>query len=543
LTTPGHEIVQAGRVARKELATLAQRGGEIGDINFDQIKTRLDWLEHAICTITFGISPPQLETTLPRCLATSRRGVVDLLDVLAEHAYDWPDTLPSKLGTLDYLITLLCTGGDTQRRSPPDDPALLSPRLQALCLRAQGECGARHPEVEAEFFAAANLAADLEDEIQLGRLRARKAELGRSYFVPGMLRAIVTYNVALQQCDASELWDSRDWGSDTNGDFAEDIKDHPASVESVFESETLHAIHQSLLRRIAGGPAESTPIGRIAWGLDLAYTDSQERAMLAEGTISPTCLRTSIVTVGLLSKSLNVLAIELQKIGADPDTLMCHWVKELDELHRKAVSASIAAGDAYGETVKLSELRNKFLYAQMREIQKVNRSTAPQNAAPPSQAEERKIRKEAHALASEALSDDGSRRPLARVDREQETWRDLQWRLIAPASAAVLLALTLGLHQLGWIDLLDRHLHRFAVSELVSVSPHLAKGHRNGDGAGAAFVGTVDDAWLSLPSKERQAAAEKLVARLRAQGVEQVMIYDGQRKLRIQALGDRVRML
>jgi hypothetical protein len=57
-----------------------------------------------------------------------------------------------------------------------------------------------------------------------------------------------------------------------------------------------------------------------------------------------------------------------------------------------------------------------------------------------------------------------------------------------------------------------------------------------------AFVGTIDEKWLGLASEERQLAAEKLVGKLRDQGVEQIMIYDDQKKLRIQALGEKVRM-
>jgi hypothetical protein len=101
----------------------------------------------------------------------------------------------------------------------------------------------------------------------------------------------------------------------------------------------------------------------------------------------------------------------------------------------------------------------------------------------------------------------------------------------------------MGLQQLGFIDLLGRDLDRWGGGELASVSPHLTKGHRNGDGAGIAFVGTIDETWLALATEKRQRAAEELVGRLRNQGVEQVMIYDDQNKLRIQALGEKVRML
>ena len=123
------------------------------------------------------------------------------------------------------------------------------------------------------------------------------------------------------------------------------------------------------------------------------------------------------------------------------------------------------------------------------------------------------------------------------------SWRDWQWRLIVPAGATAVLALVVGLHQLGLIDLFGRNLDRWGGSELASVSPHLARGHRNGGGAGVAFVGTLDQNWLALGKEKQRLAAEELVAGLREQGVVQVMIYDDQKRLRIQALGDTVRML
>ena len=69
------------------------------------------------------------------------------------------------------------------------------------------------------------------------------------------------------------------------------------------------------------------------------------------------------------------------------------------------------------------------------------------------------------------------------------------------------------------------------------VSPYLVEGHRNGKGHGHGFVGTLDNSWASLAREDRQTAAEMLVLRLREHGLEQVMIYDRDRALRIQAIG------
>ena len=80
-------------------------------------------------------------------------------------------------------------------------------------------------------------------------------------------------------------------------------------------------------------------------------------------------------------------------------------------------------------------------------------------------------------------------------------------------------------------------LDTFSREQLGGVSPYLVEGHRNGKGHGHGFVGTLDNSWASLAREDRQTAAEMLVLRLREHGLEQVMIYDRDRALRIQAIG------
>ncbi len=57
-------------------------------------------------------------------------------------------------------------------------------------------------------------------------------------------------------------------------------------------------------------------------------------------------------------------------------------------------------------------------------------------------------------------------------------------------------------------------------------------------------MGTLDDSWLELSTQDRSREAEALVGALRGRGVSQVMVYDDDDRLRIQALGTQaVRIL
>ena len=87
------------------------------------------------------------------------------------------------------------------------------------------------------------------------------------------------------------------------------------------------------------------PYGRVAWALDLEFPNRDEVAMLTGGSVAPSDLGASIVMVGLLCRSLNVLAIELQYIDIDPDTVSDKWVKELssDADKRKMMEEIIAS--------------------------------------------------------------------------------------------------------------------------------------------------------------------------------------------------------
>ena len=71
------------------------------------------------------------------------------------------------------------------------------------------------------------------------------------------------------------------------------------------------------------------------------------------------------------------------------------------------------------------------------------------------------------------------------------------------------------------------------------LSPYLSSGKRSGEGNGPAFVGRLGDAWSELDSGKQRIEARVLVKALRARGIREIMLYDDDGRLRIQALGSQ----
>ena len=66
--------------------------------------------------VALKVAVAQLRSTLPVRLAVDRRGVLDLLDlILGAEVAALPGT-QQRIPVIDYLITLLTTGGDPAHR-------------------------------------------------------------------------------------------------------------------------------------------------------------------------------------------------------------------------------------------------------------------------------------------------------------------------------------------------------------------------------------------------------------------------------------------
>jgi len=529
------EIAATGRTLNDELMELIARGASDPDFEaMADIESRLDALEAEMRSIAFKVSVAQLRSTLPDCVSRNRRGVLDLLDLMLGAELLELEGTEARIPSIDYLITLLCSAGPDQ---PPLDPLQLTPRLHELCERTGGEYDPRLPDIEAEFFHAADMyEAESRGEMELRTLRTRKTELGSSYFAPQVLRAIATYNVALLQRIDEEVLASQDWGS------LPPVVEEPPQAVSVFDSTTLSKIAQALRRRIGGKAPELSAVDRIAWCLDLEYPTADERdALLAETVGHPGDLTGTVVLVGLLCRSSVVLEDEFPEVGTSASQLFDAWVPELSEALQRKVNRGIS-GDDYREACMLSELKARYLYASMAEMRSIQgriptpRPPTLKSAEAMERAKARdteETAETAETLVQEALVDAEDATERAK----RPTWKNMPTRRMAAigtAIAGVLLVIAVG-RAFHW----GGDQVRFNRAQLDQVSRYLSRGARNENGLGAAFVGEIRDSWSALEVSDRILVAVDLVESLREKGVRDVMIYDDDGLLRIQALGEQ----
>jgi hypothetical protein len=525
LASEKSEIAVAGRALNDELRELADQGASdsnASEIAIFEMNARLDALERQMREIAFKISVPQLRLTLPQQVSVDRRGVLDLLDLmLGAELLDQAGT-ERRIPSFDYLITLLCAPGD----QPIDDPVQLTPRLHELCERSEVDYDPRLPEIEAEFFAAADLhEAEARDDIQQLALRRRKAELGSNFFAPQVLRAIVTYNAALLLRIGEEVLASQDWGS-----LPATAASPPKS--SVFATQAIAEIGRALQHRIAGKAPELTPIGRIAWCLDLDFaTESERRALSSKSIGLPDDPIGTAIVVGLLCRSAVVLEDEFPAVGISQEMLDGEWIQELADAIQQQVNRRISDDD-YQEACLLSELKNKFLYNSMVDLCRNNSNRVPEPAPANTSSGLAELTREITDTALEF-----ERKRTASAPAGWRDWRHFPWFPVAKIAVAVIaVGFTVGL---GWAHFGDPELARFDRDQLDQVSPYLSRGNRNDRGAGPAFAGRIRDGFSGLEAADRMLVATDLVETLRERGVREIMIYDDRGGLRIQALGNQ----
>ena len=531
LSSEKTDIAETGRTLNDELMALVGREPSLWEFEaMADIETRLDSLEAEMRTIACKLPVAQLRSTIPEYISQNRRGVLDLLDLMIGAELLGLDGTQARIPSIDYLITMLCSVGPDQ---PLQDPVQLTPRLHQLCEQSNVDYDPRLPEIEAEFFHAADMyEADAREDKQLHALRNRKAELGSGYFAPQVLRAIVTYNTALLNRIDEEILASQDWGS------LPPAATEPEPAVSVFDSMALPMIAQALKRRLAGAAPEMNAIDRIAWCLDVEYlTAVERRALLSESVIPAEDLTGTVILVGLLCRASVVLEEELADLGISSTQLFDEWVPETSEALQQKVNLGIS-GDDYRQACMLSELKTRFLYTSMAEIRRKHRKTnpapvsdtaaeaktAPMPKTAPTAVTAKPILEEA-LVAAEVGARAG----------ERPGWKRFPVRRLAAISAAIAgVLLTVGMGRV-WLQN-DDHM-RLDRDQLDQVSPYLSRGTRDGKGQGFAFTGRIRDGWLALEVADRMLVASDLVEALRADGVRDVMIYDDDGALRIQALG------
>jgi hypothetical protein len=531
LSSEKTDIAETGRALNDELMELAGRHASQPDFEtMAEIESHLESLDGEMRGIAFKVPIAQLRSTLPECVSHDRRGVLDLLDLMLGAELLGLDGTRTRIPSIDYVITLLCSASSGQ---PLSDPVQLTPRLHDLCERNRVDYDPRLPEIEAEFFHAADMyEADTRGEHQLRALQSRKTELGPDYFSPQILRAIVTYNAALLNRIDEEVLASMDWGS------LPPVAAEPRRTISAFDAAALPELAQALKRRAAGGAPEMSAVDRIAWCLDLEYpTAGERRALLIESEESSDRLTETVILIGLLCRASIVLEDEFPSIGITSTQLFDEWVPEVSEALQQKVNRGIT-GDDYREACLLSELKTRYLYTSMADIRRKNRASSPTppptvTSTPSPAPRTPPTEKTAKPIAQEALA----KAQTAAANTRRPAWKDFPQRRVAAIGIAMVCALLIfGVVQTTqW----GSDNARFDRDQLDQLSPYLSRGVRNEKGLGPAFVGEIRDSWSALEAPARTLEATNLVGVLRESGVRDVMIYDDDGFLRIQALGEQ----
>ena len=452
-----YDVSDAGRGLGEDLLELASRDPAGGDSSaVSEIDSRLDELEAAMRASALRIPVHQLRSMLPRRVRQDRQGLLDLLDLLLGSEVEALEGVEARIAALDYVITLLCIGGSARDAAVMHDPVTLTPRLAALCARSDLDGDPAYSEVEAEFFVAADLyEADAGQKVSQRSLRRRKAELGCAYFVPRVLRAIVTYNSARLRGIDEEVAGSRERASAT--------------------------------------PAQQTAVGGGS-----GFEDA------------------------------------LAPIGSGSHEVPVGCVGSFDDALDQEVNG-VTVHDRNPEAFGVPEPQAQPAFA------------APSEASQPSRAvavtKKRSSDGDDFGRAAEKLAREALEGGLRKAGGDADTlWQTPPAGRVAWGLGVVCAVMLAALALPGMFS--NSELAGYSRGELEVLSPHLSSGARNLDGGGPAFVGTMYDNFFTRSAADQTRIAADLVASLRATGVNQIMIYDGESRLRIQALGSQtVRVL
>lgn len=546
------EVDQMVRELRSRLRELAERSGDASEAELSSLDEALERYAQSLRVSLDQVSVAQLRSTLPDVESSQRDEVLALLDLVLEDETH----LRKRMAVADYLITLLSTEEQGNRRRIMHDPVGLTARLNALSERLASDMTQDLEGAEQGFFAAVRRLEEGDLDRVLHELRTLKNGLGLNLFLPEVLRGLVFYNTSFWNRIRSQIEEDRA----SAADGADDDADLPAELAavaaeepepafeapagepapSVFQAKGLRSVAQALARWAMGEELGNAPAERVAVRLDLASLSPAEHSALsaAGGGMGGDPARDTLVlalVVGLVLRSLPLVRADLATLRIDPAHLQRDWLRELDAALRKEM-AGLIAGNGYTQARHVSEVRSRYLFAPLAEL---NREARAARAAAEAPAEARATATP-HGAAAEGAQIPGEAPPQPR--RRSAPGRKGsaaaggtgRRRLVAQLTVLALVA-AVGIGAFAWkirpsagtVRTLSKH-------QLQLVSTELQSGYRNQRGHGSLFVGTVNTSWKGLSQAARQEKAQEMVKRLRQEGVRRVMLFDGQHRLEVE---------
>lgn len=551
-------VQEAGQALRKRLEQLAETWKALDKIGrpdpakvravaaglaevTSEVATRAEELRE----LADRIDPPQLRSTLPEIARRHRKEVCALLDLLIEDEAG----LERRRGTIEYLVTLLTTTDDDGKRKIAHDPARLTPAMHALCERLAIEHADVPQDVELAFFQAAE--ADERDVIaHVRELREKKEELGVACFVPGVLRAIVTYNARMANRMSSVVSSAREADlafedfvdADLDGgagpgldeeiplDFAgDDMVAEMVDAISILESSAVDQIRDAVSRKLRSVPIGNDAAERVALAVDLKPLGEPELALL--GTTEPTedeRLMASVLLVGLMSAVQPVIEPSLAELGIASKHLREDWPTELDRALQKRIQ-ELVTSNGYEQACILSEFKTKHLYESISNIARERRGR-----------EGLRKKTEKHdsaaskmlAFAREAQAELGGFRkgdwvgPVSLIVYGKGTGRQIRSALVSMVAVGILV--------FGGINLIsgdETDVAELRPRQLSDISRYLKSAYRNDKGSGQLVIGQIDEAWYDLEGDERLEAAHEIREAFLEANVSDAMIYGARNQL------------
>jgi hypothetical protein len=533
---------------------------------FDQVDIELTEISDELRLYADGVHAVQLRSTLPEIAHRHRREVCGFLDLLIEDT----EGLERRRATIEYVVTLLATSDESGTRKIAHDPAKLTPAMQSLCERTESECGAVSEEYELAFFEAANVDDSADVFARVRELRAKKEELGAACFLPGVLRALVTYNVRMANQMSSAVMTSRaedlafeDLVEETESkkleskeeeeeqpqeeeeselDFVEpELKVESIEPISIHDSSGISQIWEALRRRLRSVPIGSCVSERVALAVDLTPLDVDELRMLGSEESDEEQTTAAILLVGLLNSVYPAIEASLVELGITREQLHEDWAQELDQDLQERISALLASNE-YESACRLSEFKTKHLYASLSSLARVRRDRdgiRPQRL----RTEEDAARTDMLAAAREAeaeLRGSIGKNWVAPVRRvalgEDGMARKIRGGIVAAVACTMVI-----IAAVNWIRAEAPEIAELRPRQLSDISLYLKTAYRNGNGSGALVIGRVDEHWHALSKEMQIEAATEMRLQFLNEEVKDAMIYDADYRLQIHLASGEIR--
>jgi len=351
-------------------------------------------------------------------------------------------------------------------------------------------------------------------------MRSSKTWGARYLMVPVLLKAIVKYNIAvwnrqeeLQQVERT--LDEAEWWNQES----EPRADAPAH-ESAFESAPLAAVAGAISARLTRRPApEGLPEDLARWLEPERFSLFEEECFRAAEPDSLAATVRVAVCVGLLARKLPDEADRVRALGIHPDQVRSDWIEEAGQRLHVATQECLGS-NRFEEARKLAEVRTRNL---LRPDEGDESIWAAERNDPKAEAEAAKSARSKPARESKrAKPPPPAQRTTA--GKQKRTRRDVVKAIVMAASLAGAVAIFFATRITGTVDI-------FTAEELAALSPYLESGYRNDHGLGPLFIGTLKDSWAQVPAQKQQQATLKTAETLRQMGVQDMMLFDKQRRL------------